>query len=437
MRQTFRSIKGTFDVLPERYEIDGSVVEASTAWAEMEQTIRDVLSRFFFQEIRTPMLEDLAVFERGVGESTDIVSKEMFTVPRMRETYVLRPEITASVMRAYLQHRLDQRAGSQRLFYIGPCFRAERPQKGRFRQFHQFGAEIVGSADARADADVIAAMLAVYHTLGIHDGRLRLNSLGSPGARARYKDALKEYLVRYESDLTETSRLRIQTNPLRILDTKDERERKLLDEAPRLTRFLEPDDVAHFERLTDLLNDLAIPYQIDPLLVRGLDYYSRTAFELESDELGAQSALAGGGRYDGLAEVLGSPTAVPGVGFAAGIERLFLALQARAIEMPGKMSPDVFLVAMGPPAERWCFRRAQQFRDVHLRVTFDTLGRSMKAQLKEANRLGAAVTVIVGDHELENRVAQVRDMRAGEQTSVAFAELLEHVVRQVRNASPG
>ncbi len=435
MKQTFRSIKGTFDILPDRYEIDGSVVEASAAWVELEQTIRNVLSRFLFAEIRPPMLEELAVFERGVGESTDIVSKEMFTVPRLRETYVLRPEITASVMRAYLQHRLDQRAGSQRLFYIGPCFRAERPQKGRFRQFHQFGAEFIGSSDARADAEIIAAMIAVYRALGISDGRLRLNSLGSPGARTRYKSALQAYLARYESDLSETSRQRLQSNPLRILDTKDERERKLLDEAPRLTGFLEPDDVAHFDRLTGFLDDLSIPFQIDPLLVRGLDYYSRTAFELESDELGAQSALAGGGRYDGLAEVLGSSVPVPGVGFAAGIERLFLALQSRGAHMAAQAKPDVFLVALGSTAERWSVRHAQELRDAHLSVAFDTLGRSMKAQMKEANRLGAAMAVIVGEQELETRTALVRDMRVGEQTSVPFDQLQDYVTRRIREGS--
>lgn len=427
MKQGFRSIKGTFDILPESYEMEGSPVASSAAWRYVEQTIREVLGRFHFAEIRTPLLEDIGLFERGIGASTDIVSKEMFAIPRLRETYVLRPEVTASVMRAHMQHRLEQRGGAQRLFYIGPCFRAERPQKGRFRQFHQFGAEIIGSEDARADAEVIAAMWAVYLAFGIRDGRLRINSLGNAESRARYRARLTEYLQGHTASLSETSRQRLASNPLRILDTKDEGERRLLEGAPLLSTFLDADDASHYDGVKTLLVDLGIPFEEDPLLVRGLDYYSRTAFELESDDLGAQSALAGGGRYDGLAEVIGSPATIPGVGFAAGIERLFLALAARGGLLPEEAKPDVFFVALGPEAERWVFSEAQRFRAAGLRVAFDLKGRSMKAQMKEADRQAAPLAVIVGEREVDQSRAQVKTMAAGTQEEVDFERLLDHL----------
>src|SRR5690606_5189820 len=261
--------------------------------------------------------------------------------------YVLRPEITAPVMRAYLQHHLDQRGGVQKLFYIGPCFRAERPQKGRYRQFHQFGCEVIGSEDARADAETIAVMMAVYRAFGIAEYRLRLNSLGDAESRPRYREALRAYLEPYADQLSETSRRRLEANPLRILDTKDERERRLLDDAPRLVDFIDDASRAHYEEVKGLLSDLGVAYEEDPFLVRGLDYYTRTAFELESPNLGAQSALAGGGRYDLLAVEIGAKQPVPAVGFAAGMERLFLALDAQGVELPASPRPDAFFVALG------------------------------------------------------------------------------------------
>jgi histidyl-tRNA synthetase len=424
---TFQNIKGTFDVLPDASTTDGTAVPAAAGWRHVEGVIRDVLTRFNFEEIRTPILEPTELIARGVGQLTDIVTKEMFAFERGDTHYVLRPEITAPVMRAFLQHHLDQRGGVQKLYYLGPCFRAERPQKGRYRQFHQFGVEVIGSDDARADAETIASMMAVYRTLGITATKLRLNTLGDADSRPRYVEALRAYLEPYRDELSEASQNRLERNPLRILDTKNEHEQDLLQDAPRLIDFVDDESLAHYDEVKQLLSDLDIDYEEDPFLVRGLDYYTRTAFELESPDLGAQSALAGGGRYDLLAVELGSKRPVPSVGFAAGMERLFLALEAHDIALPGAPSPDVFLVALGGAARRFVFSRAQALRDQGLHIGLDLRGRSMKAQMREADRQDAPFTVIVGDNELESGRVQVKDMASGEQVEVAFDDLAQHL----------
>lgn len=399
----------------------------TAAWQHVEATIRDVLARFNFSEVRTPILEPTELIARGIGQLTDIVSKEMFAFTRGDTNYVMRPEITAPVMRAYLQHHLDQRGGVQKLYYIGPCFRAEEPQKGRYRQFHQFGVEVIGSDDARADAETIAVMMAVYKAFGLTNTTLRLNTLGDAESRPRYKAALQAYFEPYRQDLSETSRTRLDTNPLRILDTKDERERTLLADAPHLIDFVDADSWAHYEEVKQLLTDLGLVFVEDPFLVRGLDYYSRTAFELESPDLGAQSALGGGGRYDLLSVEVGSKKPVPAVGFASGMERLFLALEANEVTLPGIPSPDVFLVALGDRARRRVFRTAQELRDAGFKVALDLRGRSMKAQMREANRQNAPFTIIVGDNELDQAQAPVKNMETGEQTEVAFADLRNYL----------
>ncbi len=427
MKTTFRNITGTFDILPEAYESDGTRVASVAAWQYVEATIREVMARYHAREIRTPILEPTELVARGVGAQTDIVTKEMFAFERGDTHYVLRPEVTAPVMRAYLQHRLDQWGGVQRLYYIGPCFRAERPQKGRYRQFHQFGAELIGSEDARVDVEVIALMMDVYRAFGLEEMTLRLNTLGDAESRPRYREALRAYLAPYARELTETSRRRLETNPLRILDTKEEKERRLLDEAPRLADFIDDASRAHFEEVKGLLQDLGIDFVEDPFLVRGLDYYNRTAFELESPDLGAQSALAGGGRYDRLACELGSKAPVPAVGFAAGIERLFIALAARQAALPAAEPPDVFLVALGDEAARFVVRLARDLRNQGLHVAYDLKGRSMKAQMREANRQQAPRTVILGQDELAARRAQVKTMATGAQVEVPLEELADHL----------
>lgn len=427
MKTSFQNIKGTFDILPEETISDGTTIAGTAAWQYVEATIRDVMARYNFQEIRTPILEPTELIARGVGQLTDIVSKEMFAFERGDTNYVLRPEVTAPVMRAYLQHHLGQKGGVQKLFYIGPCFRAERPQKGRYRQFHQFGCEVIGSEDARADAEVIAVMTAIYRAFGIDDTKLRLNTLGDEHSRPRYREALRAYLEPHAGELSPTSRQRLEANPLRILDTKDEKERRLLEGAPALIDFIDEASRAHYDELKSLLSDLGIRYEEDPFLVRGLDYYTRTAFELESANVGSQSALAGGGRYDLLAQEIGSKDPVPSVGFAAGMERLFLALSAQGTPLPHPGAPDVFLVALGDEAVRWAFGEAQRLRDAGLRVAYDLKGRSMKAQMREANRQNAPVTVIVGQDELTAERAQVKVMASGEQSEIAFPDLVAYL----------
>ncbi len=427
MKTTFQNIKGTFDILPDRSSLGGAEGAGSATWQYVEATIREVMRRFAYEEIRTPILEPTELIARGIGQSTDIVSKEMFAFERGNTHYVLRPEITAPVIRAYLQHHMGQSGGVQKLYYIGPCFRAERPQKGRYRQFHQFGVEAIGSDDARADAEVIALMMAVYHALGVETSRLRLNSLGDEHSRPRYKEALRQYLEPYRNDLTETSRQRLERNPLRILDTKNEKERRLLDGAPLLIDAIDDESRQHYEDLKAFLDDLGIAFEEDPYLVRGLDYYTRTAFELESASLGAQDALAGGGRYDLLAQDLGSKQRVPAVGFAAGLERLILALAAQGVELPQTPPLDAFLVALGDEATRWAFHQAQGLREAGLRVSLDLKGRSMKAQMRAANRQKARFTVIVGKDELAAHQVQVKDMESGEQVAVSFDVLTNYL----------
>lgn len=422
----FRSIEGTYDILPGA----DALLFRVEAWQHVESVIRRVMHRFGYHEIRTPVLEPLRLVARSVGEQTDIVSKEMFSFERGRTHYVLRPELTAPVVRAYLQHHLDQRPGDARLFYTGPCFRAERPQRGRFRQFHQFGAEILGTRDARADAEVIAAMMAVYEAFGLSGLRLRLNTLGDAACRQRYADALRRYFEPYAADISAASRARLQKNPLRILDTKVESERVLLQEAPLLSDYIGPDAKSYYEDVKSLLRDLGLGFEEDPLLVRGLDYYAHTAFELEADGIGAQNALAGGGRYDGLAQSIGSRKAIPAVGFAAGIERLMLALEVQECALPDSGRLDVFFVAVGAEAGRMAFSLAQRLRAAGIRSSYEMGSRSLKAQLRLANRLAARHCVIIADEELEKQAAQVKNMDTGVQESVSFDALEAFLVSQ-------
>lgn len=421
-----------FDILPEASTSDGSSIPGTPAWRFVEQSVRDVMADFEYDEIRTPILEEFDLVARGVGATTDIVSKEMFTIDRGENTYVLRPEVTAPVVRSYLQHHLDQRGGVQKLYYIGPCFRAESPQKGRYRQFHQFGCEVLGADDARSDAEVIALMMHIYRHLGISSTRLRINTLGDAAARSAYREALQHYFELYQSELSETSLRRLSTNPLRILDTKEENERRLLDDAPRIIDFIDDDGRDHYETVLGLLDDLDIEYEEDPFLVRGLDYYSRTAFELESPDLGAQSALAGGGRYDLLAPEIGSKEPVPAVGFAAGIERLFLAMEAAGAEMPDRQSPDLFVVALGDDATRWAFARAQRLRREGWHIGLDLMGRSMKAQMRAANRRESRLVAIVGQDEVDRNEVTLKDMTTGEQARVPADQLESHLASTAR-----
>lgn len=423
MSSTYKNITGTFDILPDTQTTAQDAVPGSPAWQYVEDRIRAVMRRYGAQEIRTPILEQTELVARGVGQYTDIVSKEMFAFERGEDRYVMRPEVTAPIMRAYLQHNLEQRGGVQRLYYIGPCFRAERPQKGRYRQFHQFGLELIGTEDARADAESILVPIDVCTELGLTGFTLRINSLGRPEDRKRYRDALVDFLEPHAADLSDTSRERLKSNPLRILDTKEESERRLLEDAPDLWEYVDAGSRSHFDEVRRHLDAAHVAYDVDSRLVRGLDYYSRTTFELDVAGLGAQNTLAGGGRYDGLAEELGAKSPVPAVGFAAGIERLLLALAVQEAALPGIRPADIFVVALGDSARDWCFERVSAWRRAGLNVIYDLKGRSMKAQMREANRQNAGTVVIVGDDELERGSVVVKDMESGDQKDLALAEL--------------
>ena len=420
---TFKSISGTFDILPDEYSAGGDTVAPSRTWRHLEAVVHSVMLQFGAEEIRTPILEPTELIARGIGALTDIVTKEMFAFERGSTHYVMRPEVTAPVMRAYLQHNMAQRGGTQRLYYVGPCFRAERPQKGRYRQFHQFGLEVIGSEDARADAEVILSLRDILEALGLKQYTLRLNSLGDEESRPAFKAALVEYLTPLADQLSDISRKRLETNPLRILDTKNEKERALLEKAPLLSDFIDEASRVHHEQVKGLLSDVGIDFVEDPFLVRGLDYYSRTAFEFESPLLGAQSSIAGGGRYDLLSKEVGSKQAVPAVGFAAGMERILLACAAEEVAQPAAPQVDVFIVAIGDPAMTWAFWAGERLRQAGLRVTYDLKGRSMKAQMREANRQQARFVAIVGDDELATGSVQLKNMETGEQHPVRLEDI--------------
>ena len=407
---------GMVDILPDEVR----------KWQYLENLIREEAHKFNFEEIRTPIMEQTELIVRGLGQLTDIVSKEIFSFSRGEDNYVLRPELTAPVVRAYVEHHLGQRGGSQKLFYIGPMFRAERPQKGRQRQFHQFGVEILGSSDAVADVEVIAFMIHIYDRLGIKNTTLKLNSIGDPESRDKYKEALKAHLKPNFDKLSEISKKRYDKNPLRILDSKEEEDQPFIESAPVITDFLNEESIAHYNKVKEYLGDQGISFEEDPYLVRGMDYYTQTAFELISPDLGAQDALAGGGRYDLLVEEIGGqPT--PAVGFAAGMERLLIACEELGIELGDEKSVDVYIVTLGDAARKWGLQQLPKLRNKGISATMDYMGRSMKAQMKDANRENARYAIIVGENELKEGKFTFRDMKQSEESSLGFEEILKRL----------
>ncbi len=408
------SVKGMRDILP----------PASEIWNQVEGAARRVFRRFNYREIRTPLLEETALFARGVGEETDIVSKEMYTFEdRDGSSLTLRPENTASVLRAYIEHRLDQQPGVQKLYYIGPMFRRERPQKGRYRQFYQIGAEAIGSDSPAVDAEVIALVLAILDEVGITGYELLINSVGSKESRARFNEALREQLKDVAPRMCADCRRRAETNPLRVLDCKVPEDQPIIDQLPSILEYLDSEDREHFRRVRELLDDLQIRYTVRPRLVRGLDYYARTTFEITHGALGAQNAILGGGRYDGLAEMLGSKVAAPGIGFSIGEDRLVMTVeQAHAVEAPPL---DLYIAPMGDVASRHCLVLASEVRKLDLSVEVGT-ERKLKRMLELADKQGARYTLIVGDNEIATRSYTLKNMASGEQTTLTREGLLEH-----------
>jgi histidyl-tRNA synthetase len=384
------------------------------------------MQKFGYQEIRTPAFEKTELFARGIGEETDIVSKEMYSwTDQGGEDLTLKPELTAPVVRAYIQHNLGSQYAVNRLYYMDALFRRERPQKGRTRQFHQFGAEVFGSEHPEADAEIIAISYNFFKDIGIADLTLKLNSIGSEDCRNNYRNELRNYLKPFLSNLTETSQNRFKKNPLRILDTKIEHEKEIIKNAPEIDSFLTVDDKSHFEEVKLLLNALSIPFIIDTQMVRGLDYYTRTTYEITSNALGAQDALCGGGRYDKLVETLGGkPT--PAVGFAAGIERLLLALESKTTEL-NDVRCQIHIIGLTEKVRSNCQVLAQKLRGNGFSVTTDLLRRSLKSLLREANRNSAKIAIIIGDEELANNTVQVKNMESGEQTTITKNNLIEYL----------
>ena len=410
----FRSIKGTKDILPEE----------SHRWQAAEDAIRTVMHAFNYREIRTPVFEETALFTRGIGELTDIVAKEMYTFEDRSGTSVtLRPEMTASVIRSYIQNNLGEQQPLVKVFYIGPMFRQERPQAGRLRQFHQFGAEAIGGSGAELDAEIIALSTEIYRTVGVGKYTVKVNSVGCENCRPAYKTRLQEYLKGVKGELSEESRRRFEQNPLRILDSKDENDRKLTRDAPLMMDNLCRECSAHFSDLRRLLTAYSVGFEIDGRIVRGLDYYTKTAYEVVSPDLGSQDALAGGGRYDLLVKELdGKPTGA--VGFAAGMERLLMALE-RHEKMPDAPGPIIFLAAADDEGRQWALARTMALRRNGVPAETDLLGRSLKAQMREADRQKARFVMIIGGKELASKEAVLKDMRSGEGRTVALDRLEE------------
>ncbi len=420
--RSLQSIRGTHDLLPGETE----------AWDVVEGLIRDVMGLYQYREIRTPIFEDTQLFARGIGEHTDIVNKEMYTfTDQGGRSVTLRPEGTASVVRAWLQHRLGAQGTVDKLYYLGPMFRQEAPQKGRARQFHQFGAEVLGTDAPEADAEIIMLFLSVLDALGLETWSLHIGSLGCRECRAEYRVLLVEFLSGIEDLLCEECRERAGTNPLRVLDCKNEGCRLATAKAPGLLDHLDEECRIHFEAVQALLGDRGIPFTVDPRMVRGLDYYERTTFEVLSPDLGAQDAICGGGRYDGLAQMIGGKERVPGVGFAAGIERIMLALEAAGIDLDFEPLCEVALIHIGAEARQRLFTICDTLRRAGVACTTELLDRSVKAQMREANRREALLALIAGEKELEADTVTLRNLVDGDEEQVPFSGIVTAVLAKL------
>lgn len=411
----FQASKGTYDVMPDQVYL----------WQHIETVIREQARLYGFREIRTPVFEDTALFVKGTGDNTDIVQKEMYTfTDKGNRSITLKPEGTPPVIRAMLEHNLLKENPLAKVYYIAPMFRYERPQAGRMRQHTQFGAEIVGSATPQADVEVISLLFHTLQELGLSGLTLRLNTLGCPKCRPLYREKLVEYLKPKLPNLCEYCNDRISRNPLRVLDCKVDQEK--FDDAPEMGQFLCPECRDHFQAVQNDLTAINIPYELDKKLVRGLDYYTRTAFEVVSRHLGAQDALGGGGRYDGLVEELGGDPA-PGVGFGSGIERYLLAMKNQGVKFPDPKRTDFFIATLGNEAKTRGMAICTQLRLKGYLCEQELLGRSLKAQMREAGRLNARYVALIGEDEIRKGVVTLKDMDGHEQQEVPLGEIIKQV----------
>lgn len=404
--------KGTQDVMP----------SDSPRWHYIERTALDIAERYGFFELRTPTFEHTNLFNRAVGDTTDVVQKEMYTFEdKGKRSITLRPEGTAGIARAAIEHNLLGGQLPVKASYVISCFRYEKPQAGRLREFHQFGIESLGSPSPAADAECIALANQVLSTLGVKKVKLYINSIGCKNCRPQYQKQLKEYFGQHKDSLCETCLTRLETNPLRIIDCKDPSCKQIAANAPKMIDHLCPECQAHFDELRERLDAMGIAYEIDPDIVRGLDYYCRTVFEFVTETIGAQGTVCGGGRYDGLLEELGGP-ALPGIGFAMGLERIQLVMAACEAETPAPLCCELFIAPMGKAASIKAGALASKLRAEGIYADSDTMGRSVKAQMRYADKIGAVYTMVIGDNELENGKASVKEMATGTVSEISLGD---------------
>ena len=403
--------KGTEDVLP----------KDSYRWQFVENIFREEARAFGYKEIRTPVFEHTNLFERGVGSTTDVVQKEMYTfITKGNDSITLRPEGTAGAARAVLEHGVFNDPLPIKAYYLVSCYRYERPQSGRQREFHQFGMECYGSDSPAADAEMITAAKSIFDRLQLRNIRLEINSIGCPACRREYHKALKEYFSQYRDELCEDCKDRLERNPMRLLDCKVPHDHELAKNAPVGLDYLCDECRDHFEKVKAYLDINDVAYTVNPKIVRGLDYYTKTVFEFICDDIGAQSTVCGGGRYDGLMEELGG-NPMPGLGFGMGIERLLLTLDKQGVDIPQPESCDVFIASIGEEAGKKASALAIALRRAGLYAEFDVVGRGLKAQMKYANKIGAKFSLVLGDNELEENKANIKNMQSGEQTEISLS----------------
>lgn len=424
----FQIPKGTFDILP--YGTD-EPWQLSSLWVYAEEVIRQTALDYGYKEIRTPVYEQTELFNRGAGESSDIVMKEMFTFEdKGGRSMSLRPEGTSSVMRAFIENNLAQFGSVHKLFYIAPMFRYDRPQAGRYRQHHQFGIEALGVASPAQDAEVIDLLCETYKRLGLRDLTVDLNSVGDVPSRIAFRQALQNYLQPHFQELSVDSQMRFEKNPLRILDSKDPKDREILQNAPSILQSLSAAALEHFNELRHLLDECQINYRINDRIVRGLDYYNKTVFEVSAKIASAQNALGGGGRYDGLIASFGGPD-LPGVGFGTGIERILQTMLSQNVPLPQEMHPLVYFIPLGSEAKDPCFRLVTECRHQKIPADIDLQAKKIQNGLQNAARLSAKVCAIIGSEELKRGVAQIKHLESRRQEEIALDRLIDYLKDQL------
>ncbi len=422
-----KKIKGTEDVLPKE----------SYRWQFVEQIMREESKAYGFKEMRTPVFEHTELFARGVGQTTDVVQKEMYTFDtKGGESVTLRPEGTAGAARAVLEHALENEGLPIKASYFVSCYRYEKPQAGRLREFHQFGLEEYGTQSPIADAELICAAQSIFDRLGLTQIHLEINSIGCPTCRAKYHEALKAYFESYKGELCDTCLSRLEKNPMRILDCKSPICSKIADGAPKITDYLCEECDEHFKSVQKYLDVAGVEYTVNPTIVRGLDYYTKTVFEFVTDCIGAQGTVCGGGRYDGLIEELGGKH-MPSLGFAMGMERLLMVMDKQGIEIPNNDVCKLYIATMGDTAKIKAFELLKQVRECGLTAETDVVGRGLRAQMKYADKIGAEYSMVLGDNEIEQGIAKLKNMESGEQTEIRLDETFAEEFMKLEVASTG